>query len=395
MLYLDLTHTSHTGAQTGIQRVCRRLYETTALRAELATAAVTYDPYRRVWRFLNARETGRLRPGADGGTHRKASWAARDKLLGTLANRLRLPQPPLPAGSSLIVPELYGPAVSAALPSLLARVNGPRVALFHDAIALKLPPLSAPATVSLFPSYLHGLARFDGIAAISADSRETLLDYWRWAGCENTPPVVAMPLGIDIPATTAPGNTETAASPPVVLSVGTLEGRKNHLSLLAACETLWAQGLDFELHLIGLTQPKTGRAAAGQLQRLQADGRPLFYHGAVDDAFLNKAYASCTFTVYPSLMEGFGLPVLESLARGKPCVCLDRGALGESALGGGCLTLPDVTPPTLANAIRKLLTAPATLQRLQAEARARHFRTWADYTDDLLGWMGTLTRRPS
>jgi hypothetical protein len=57
--------------------------------------------------------------------------------------------------------------------------------------------------------------------------------------------------------------------------------------------------------------------------------------------------------------------------------------------------LPDVTTPTLTNAIRELLATPATLQRLQNEARARRFRTWKNYADDLLGWMATLPRRSS
>lgn len=392
MIYLDLTHTSHTRSRTGIQRVCRRLYETTARRA----TAVTYDPYRRDWRRLNTRETDRLRPSTESGSGRKAAWSARDKILGTLARGLGLAGRPLPEGASLLVPELYSPEVSAALPALFSRVSGPRVALFHDAIALKLPHLAAPSTVSRFPAYLHSLARFDGIAAVSADSREALLDYWKWAGLGNTPPVAAIPLGIDIPTTDSslqPASSRREKA--VVLSVGTLEGRKNHVALLAACEQLWAEGLDFELHLIGLTQRETGADAYGHLQRLRAAGRPLFYHGAVNDVFLQRAYGDCTFTVYPSLMEGFGLPVLESLARGKPCVCLGSGALGESARGGGCLALPDVTPRSLAGAIRELLTSPATLHRLQAEARARRFRTWDDYTDDLLGWMGTLTRRPA
>ncbi|MBC8041339.1 MAG: glycosyltransferase family 1 protein, partial [Opitutaceae bacterium] len=122
MLYLDLTHTSHTRSQTGIQRVCRRLYETASQRAE-PTAAVIYDHYRKAWRFPDNRETARLRSGtAEVGTHRKASWSKRDKVLGTLANQLRLPQSPLPTGSALIVPEFYGPDVSAVLPDLFARV---------------------------------------------------------------------------------------------------------------------------------------------------------------------------------------------------------------------------------------------------------------------------------
>lgn len=390
-LLLDLTVTAHTSARTGIQRVALSL--ATTLTRRIVTTPVTYDPYEEDWRTLRPWERHNLTSSAKSWS-RSARWPWNQKLLGTLRRVANTRHSPWPENAGLIAPESFAVSNPPDFPRLFSRIKGPKVAIFHDAIPLKLPALTPPATTARFPAYLQNLLQFDGVAADSEESCQSLLDYWRWAGWTDHPPVVAMPLGIDLPppADEQPANANRRAQ---ILSVGSLEGRKNHTALLAACETLWAEDLDFELHLIGLTQSQTGRAAAEQLRRLQASGRPLVYHGAVNDDFLNKAYASCTFTVYPSLMEGFGLPVLESLARGKPCVCLGHGALGESARGGGCLALPDVTAPTLAGAIRELLTAPATLQHLEAEARARCFRTWADYTDDLLGWMGTLTRRSS
>jgi glycosyltransferase involved in cell wall biosynthesis len=181
--------------------------------------------------------------------------------------------------------------------------------------------------------------------------------------------------------------------PPVVLCVGSLEGRKNHLALLDACELLWARGARFELRLVGLAQPDTGRAALARVRALQAAGRTLRYDGPLDDDGVDAAYAACAFTVYPSLIEGFGLPVLESLAHGRPCICSAHGALGESARDGGCVALNTVTAPNLAAAISRLLDTPAELAALAAAARARKLRTWGDYASDLVGWLGTLTRR--
>ena len=99
-------------------------------------------------------------------------------------------------------------------------------------------------------------------------------------------------------------------------------------------DLLWQRGERFQLHLIGLANPKTGGAALARLRALQAGGRPIRYEGPVGDAKVDEAYAACTFSVYPSLMEGFGLPVIESLAHGKPCICSARGAIGESAREG-------------------------------------------------------------
>ena len=95
-------------------------------------------------------------------------------------------------------------------------------------------------------------------------------------------------------------------------------------------------------------------------------------------------------------MEGFGLPVLESVSYGKPCVCSARGALGESARQGGCIALADVEPPTLARAIEALLSGAPRREALASEARSRALRSWNDYTSRLAEWMlGLNVRRTS
>lgn len=389
-MLLDLTHTSHTRARTGIQRVARELH--TALAASGNLTAITWDQAAAAWRPLEAWETATLR-STDAGARRGAHWPWTARTRGHW-RRLTQSSPRLPAATDgLIVPELFSPSVAAALPALLNTVSGPRVALFHDAIALKFPELNPAGTVARFPAYLQELLAFDGIAAISADSRDTLLDYWRWLGVPTPPPVAVIPLGLT-PAVCNPiGYKPISGSPPIVLSVGSIEGRKNHLALLEACESLWTRGRAFELHLIGLGHPQTGRAALARLATLKSAGHPVRYDGAVDEAALESAYAACAFTVYPSLMEGFGLPVLESLARGKPCICSGRGALGESARGGGCLALDQVDAASLAAAIDRLLGSPAEHRQLVTAAQSRRFKTWPGYVADLTAWMRSLPRR--
>src|SRR2546423_151105 len=105
--------------------------------------------------------------------------------------------------------------------------------------------------VARYPSYLHELLRFDGIAANSETSRDTLREFWRWAGVSAAPPVEAITLGVETKCHPL-GDTSSVDVQPVVLCVGTLEGRKNHFALLEACEALWARGVKFELRLIGL-----------------------------------------------------------------------------------------------------------------------------------------------
>lgn len=394
-ILLDLSHTSHTRARTGIQRVAR------SLRATWAEAAVsvTYDPHLCTWRALQAWETANLDAEAPG-KKRGAAWPLSARLGGRARRMLRgAASAAPPAGSALVVPEIFSAAVGAMLPRLFAHVTGARIALFHDAIALKYPELTPPRTVARFPAYLQELLMFDGVAAVSDDSRDTLLDYWRWLGVPNPPPVRTIPLAITPPAPPAgsPGRRPPAANSTSarILCVGSIEGRKNHRALLDACEVLWAQGHDFELELIGMGRAETAQPALNRIRELRDAGRRLRHPGGVDDRTVEAAYAGCTFTVYPSLLEGFGLPVLESLAHGKPCVCSGRGALGEAARGGGCVMLDEVTAPALAAAIERLVTNPAEVARLAAAARARTFRTWDDYVTDLTNWMANLPRRSS
>jgi len=386
-LLLDLSHTSHTRARTGIQRVARSLH--TALGD--AVRAITFDPHEGGWRALRKWERENL--AADSvATKRGAQWPLGAKLRGWARRAVGRVTVRVPENSGLVVPEIFSPEVARALPEIFAPTSGPRVALFHDAIALKFPELTPQKTVARFPAYLVELLAFDGIAAVSDDSRASLVDYWRWLGAGKTPPVTTIALGIGGRHSRASDEKPPPHGDPIVLCVGSIEARKNHLALLEACEQLWARGKKFSLHLVGLAQAQTGGAALARLRVLQAAGRPLRYDGAVSDAAVDAAYAACVFTVYPSLIEGFGLPVLESLAHGKPCICSARGALGEAARGGGCVALESTDAPTLASAIERLLGSPAERTRLAAAAQAREIKTWARYAEELTGWMKTLRR---
>lgn len=389
MLLLDATHTSHTRAQTGIQRVTRALF------AELGEAGgvtpVCYDPYLRGWRPLNREETTNLQPGEIAGASRGAKWSLAQKLSGH-ASRLTGRRRALPENTGLVCPELFSAKVGTHYPELFTAVRGPRVATFNDAIALRYPELTPAATVARMPAYLRELLQFDGIAAISEDSALALRDYWRWLGVAKVPPVQGIPLGVDpVPPDAAPASA--SSDPPTLLYVSTIEGRKNHIALLEACGMLWAEGRAFRLELIGLARPDTAAAALRRIERLQAAGRPLVYHGVASASGVVAAYRRCAFTVYPSLAEGFGLPVFESLSYGKPCVCSRQGAMGEAARGGGCVTVAQVDAPSLAAAIRSLLTEPTRLATLTTEASRRPIRTWRDYAADLRTWMRSLPRR--
>ncbi len=387
-LYLDLSHTSHTRARTGIQRVARAIHRELAGRC----TAVCFDPYEDAWRPLESWETHNL-AAASPALSRGSRWPVAARLRGKLRRAVgrssRLSAHPHPAGG-LIVPEIFSPEVSAVLPRLSALNGGPRVALFHDAIALQFPEHTPVSTSARFPGYLRDLLQFDGVAAVSEASRDCLLEYWAWLGVSKAPPVEALSLGIDAPAS-IPGPAALGTAP-LILSVGSIEGRKNHVALLDACEALWAREIPFRLRLIGLANRETGGAALEKIEALRAAGRPIRFDGPATEEDLDAAYRDCAFSIYPSVAEGFGLPVAESLARGRVCLCRADGALGEIARGGGCLDIGTAGAAAIAAAVASLLGSPFDLATLEAQARARRLKSWGQYAAELLGWMGTLKR---
>jgi glycosyltransferase involved in cell wall biosynthesis len=74
-------------------------------------------------------------------------------------------------------------------------------------------------------------------------------------------------------------------------------------------------------------------------------------------------------------------------------LCSSRGALGEAARDGGCVTLDSMDAGSLAAAILRLLQNPPALAALAAAARARTFKSWPDYAAELAAWLRTLSRR--
>lgn len=121
---------------------------------------------------------------------------------------------------------------------------------------------------------------------------------------------------------------------PRVLFLGELKARKNVAWLLLAWrvfESAWPTARA-RLHIVG-----DGPERAN-LER-QASGMRVIFHGAVSSAHKSIYYAGADLFVFPSRLEGFGMPVLEAMASGVPVLCSDRGALPEMA-GLGVTILP-------------------------------------------------------
>jgi glycosyltransferase involved in cell wall biosynthesis len=162
---------------------------------------------------------------------------------------------------------------------------------------------------------------------------------------------------------------------PFILTVSLKRPNKNLLRLLEAMALIPRERRPI-LVLAGHATPYEGelRARAAKLGL----GESTRFLGWVSSEELEGLYRSATCFVFPSLYEGFGLPVLEAMARGTPVACSNRGALIEVADDAALLFDPE-QPDAIAAAIEKLLADPIERERLSRAGReqAAGF-TWAE-----------------
>ena len=383
MVYLDVTGACKSPRSTGIQRVTRRIFQELARRVPITP--ISWNLVGNRYQFLGRRERAILEQPARFLTRPAARPELRGEYFPAELHRqifrksIQL-QDQLQPDDVLLLPDIFRDGRLRKLPALISETTARSVAIFHDAAALRLSLLNQRARAK-FERYITSLAKFDLVVCVSEASRNDLLQLWAELGATPTQAAVETwpvePFGPN-------ENLGSNQFRPLILCVGSFEPRKNHITLLRAADALWQAGLDFELNLIGRSTSSFGSRVKAELRKLLRAGRSVRWLKQVNDELLHRAYQECRFTVYPSLMEGFGLPITESLSHGKPCVCGGNGALGEVARGGGCLIVDQTSHAALADGMKRLLSDRQLYARLCHEARERKLRSWSDYIDKLL-----------
>ena len=158
-----------------------------------------------------------------------------------------------------------------------------------------------------------------------------------------------------------------AGGRPLVLSVSAKRPHKNLGRLIGALASIPAERRPL-LVLPGYATPH--EAELRELAHLRGVASDVRFLGWVSAAELDDLYAAADCFVFPSLHEGFGLPVLEAMARGVPVATSGRASLAEVA-GDAALTFDPEDEPAIAAAIEGLLSDAALRERLSAAGRAR------------------------
>jgi glycosyltransferase involved in cell wall biosynthesis len=281
-----------------------------------------------------------------------------ERVVPPLRNRIALDQAWLPWAAAHARVDLLH---SLAYPTPLVW-RGVAALTVHDAT-----PWLHRETLSLGMRFYHGplfpqaLARAAAVFTVSQSARDDLIR----AAKVSPDRIHVTPNGVDerfFEAQARPGPRA-----PYLLSVGTLEPRKNLPTLLDAFRMLRREGRDLELLLVGRLGWRT--LPLGDL------APHVRFLGPVPDAELPALYAGAACFVLPSLYEGFGLPLAEAMAAGVPAVASDIPALRE--VGGETVRYADPEEPvSFAAAIRAALDdrEGSQLRAAAARGRARRFR---------------------
>jgi glycosyltransferase involved in cell wall biosynthesis len=207
------------------------------------------------------------------------------------------------------------------------------VCTFHDLFALTGEYSTAEFRARFSEQARRAAEHSDAIIAVSrftAKHVEELL---------GVPPsrIHVIPHGVRMPANTAEHvERASAARGKMVLFVGAIQRRKNIARLVKAFETMPA---GWRLALAGATD---GYEAAAELRALEESSRrsDIDVPGYVDAATLASLYARASIFAFPSLDEGFGIPVLEAMAHGIPVITSQCSALPEAAGDAAILVNP-------------------------------------------------------
>ena len=178
----------------------------------------------------------------------------------------------------------------------------------------------------------------------SKATADDLIHYYSFSASQ----IIVTPLALPTAVTTGVASLPSGVHSPYILCVGRQERKKNLTAAIAALEALPA---NYQLVLVGGSGH--GATAVQQAIRQSPRAADIIQIGWVDESTLDTLYRSAVSLVFPSLYEGFGLPLLEAMAAGCPVVASNCSSIPEVAATAAVLINPD-RPAEIATAVERL-----------------------------------------
>jgi glycosyltransferase involved in cell wall biosynthesis len=301
-----------------------------------------------------------------------------ERWLARLWYRLRLP---LPVQHWLGSLDLFH-APDFILPPV--RPGTPTIVTIHDLSFVREPDSTMPGmSVHLNKWVPHSVKRADRVIAVSEATRRDLIEFYQ------TPPAKISVIYHGVSPEFRPVQEKERLRAvrykygldqrPFILSVGTIQPRKNYQRLVQAFASI-NQPLSL---VIAGSEGWNCDDVYREVERLGLDDR-VYFPGFVAEEDLPVLLSAATLFGYPSLYEGFGLPVLEAMACGTPIVAANQSSLPE-VVGDAGLTVDPTDVAALATAITRLLDDPSLRERLSAAGLAQAAKfTWPTTAAKLL-----------
>ena len=275
-------------------------------------------------------------------------------------------------------------------------------AIFYDLIPIRdaeYRSLSAPHV-----EYAVELLRCDLLFSISKFSGEDLFSYYKsmatfTEGELNVirSKIVPVPLG-EFRNTSDwdnVGKDELAEKELAIVLLGTVEPRKQQTRFLRVFNDSlerYPHLKNFRVDIFGGLHP----ASANDLDQELKRNPKIKYHRYASDTEVEVAFSRAMLSVFPSRSEGYGLPIVESLLRGVPCMTANFGSMAEVAHGGGCLLVDVMSDAELIDGLVRLTTDSELLASLRQQIKHRRKRSWTDYANDIIAAMrGSIDRLES
>jgi alpha-1,2-rhamnosyltransferase len=234
-----------------------------------------------------------------------------------------------------------------------ARAAGARVAaVVYDIIPLTHEQFFALSSRACFVTAIPLLFEYaDSFLCISAYTELQLRTYYAaqpYSRTLGSKKFAAFTLGVELDSFDPGGPIRTkivslfCPDRPVYLVVGTLEPRKNHAYLLQVFQALWDAGSPAALLIVGRVGWMCDELLDA-IRRHPLAGRQLFFMDDVTDTELDYCYTHARALLFPAIVEGFGLPIIEALHKGLPVFASDIPVFHE--VGGAHVAYFDHTAP--------------------------------------------------
>ena len=249
-------------------------------------------------------------------------------------------------------------------------------AIFYDDIPKYRPELSMVS--QKHHDYMRELLRVDVVFSISRWANDDLLSF---ANDEGANPDENWAIPFPLPAESVLsqrvlGINNAYEKHNIILSVGSITPHKNQLSLVHAFNSYCEKtNTNWKLFLVG----HISQEVAPEIQKIVQKNPNICILGGRSDSELKELYTSCSFTVFPSVIEGFGLPIVESLWFGKPCIFSNGGAMAELSGLPGCIAVDTTSTDILEETIKTLIENPRTLRDYCEKILRSELSTWKEY----------------